>query len=128
MANPDQLILKGTKGSAEGETFYINYGQTVTIGRSRTADISFRHLPKYQNLTAEELKSDAILSISRKHLRIAFNNWHGVELKDLSTNGTFLVGKRINKKVIKDIKERSYEIRLGTTETFLLSALQEQKV
>jgi len=114
MAHPDQLILKGVNGIAEGEVFYIGYGQAVTIGRSRTADISLRHLPGYQDLSATKLKSDAVLSISRKHLRISFYNWQCVELKDLSINGTFAAPKggdyaRVAKKVITDIKDKSYE-------------------
>lgn len=148
MPETEQLTLKGIKGIAEGEIFQINYGQLATIGRSRLADISLRRCPKYKTLKPEDLKSEAILSISRKHLRIGFYNWQTVELKDLSTNGTYVKpvqaegGKleikddakppdggekkfeRINRKAIADIKQQPYEIRLGTTETFILSAPQ----
>lgn len=149
MPDTEQLIFKGIKGIAEGETFYINYGQLVTIGRSRLADVSLRRCPKYQELKSEDLKSEAILSISRKHLRIGFYNWQTVELKDLSTNGTYITSlpadtaekgkleikdgakpsdggekkyERVTRKVITDIKQQPYEIRLGTNETFILSA------
>lgn len=127
----DKLVLKGVKGVAENETFYINYGQIVTIGRSRTADISLRRCPKYATLKPEEQKSEHILTISRKHLRIAFYNWQCVELKDLSTNGTFVTTpggdkyEHINRKVITDIKEKTYEIRLGSLESFHLSVASE---
>jgi pSer/pThr/pTyr-binding forkhead associated (FHA) protein len=132
MPDTEQLIFDGIKGIAEGETFQINYGQLATIGRSRLADISLRRCPKYKELKPEDLKNEAILSISRKHLRIGFYNWQTVELKDLSTNGTYVALKpadsgekkyeRITRKVITNIKQQPYEIRLGTNETFILSA------
>lgn len=127
MESIECLVLKGTKGISEKEVFYIDYGQIVTLGRSRTCEISFKNFKKYQTLSKKEAKSGNLLSVSRKHLRIAFYNYQCVELKDLSTNGTFLwrlpAGrqKRIKKKIIPDIKEKSYKIRLGKQTTFQLA-------
>ena len=170
----DQLILKGIQGIAKDQTFYINYGQIVSVGRSRNSDISLRKCPGYENLTTKQLNHENISSISRKHLRIGFYNWQCVELKDLSTNGTFIKlldketteeklsektpeevtkkdpelksettdnqeikeekkeepqdykYKKINRLSIEDIKEKSYEIRLGMHETFILSCAETE--
>lgn len=107
---------------AEGEIFYINYGEVVTIGRGHKCDISYRNFKKYPS---DKSKDRDTLAVSRKHLRISFYNTHSVELKDLSSNGTYLNGKRINKRLFIihiATSETSYEIKLGPTETFLLTA------
>lgn len=121
MATVECLVLEGKKGIAEGERFYLNYGQTMTIGRSRACEFCLAKLEKYKTLSAEEEKGIDILSISRKHLQITLYHAQSIELKDLSTNGTFINGKRIDKKyIIPDIKKKSYEIKLGKRETFNL--------
>lgn len=122
----ENLILKGIKGVAEGEIFYIHYGEEVTIGRGHECNISYRHFQKYQ---ADQSQDKNFLAVSRQHLRIAFFNTHSVELKDLSSNGTYLNGKRIDKRVfITHIatSKTPYEIKLGPTETFLLTAETEE--
>lgn len=126
----ERLVLKGTKGIAQGELHYINYGQIVTVGRSHTCDIAYTNFKNYQKYLSsppdgeagKKKKPDPAKNVSRRHLRIAFYNNHSVQLKDLSTNGTYLNGKLIRKVIIPDITEKSYEIRLGPTETFVLSA------
>ncbi len=115
------LTLKGIKGIADGEVFYVNYGQIVTVGRSRECDISFRRFKKFKDLPKEKEDNEGLVSVSRKHLRIAFYNSQCVELKDLSSNGSFLNNEQIKKKIIDDIKEKTYEIRLGSRETFQLT-------
>jgi pSer/pThr/pTyr-binding forkhead associated (FHA) protein len=119
----ERLILKGTKGLAEGETFYINYGEAITIGRAHDCDISYHKFKKYP--TEVKPSEKGTLAVSRKHLRISFYNTHSVELKDLSSNGTYLNGKPINKRIfIIHVADSgtSYEIKLGPIETFMLSA------
>ncbi|MDI6733255.1 MAG: FHA domain-containing protein [Planctomycetota bacterium] len=120
----ERLILKGINGIALGETFYINYGEAITIGRGKECEISYRHFKKYPPPPWRDKHKD-LLAVSRKHLRISFYNSHSIELKDLSVNGTFINGKPIIKKLfITDIAETKthYEIRLGPSETFILMA------
>ncbi|MBI4711840.1 MAG: FHA domain-containing protein [Planctomycetes bacterium] len=119
----ERLVLKGIKGMAQGELHYINYGQIVTVGRSHTCDIAYTNFKNYRKyLSSKKKKPDPAKNVSRRHLRIALYNNHSIQLKDLSTNGTYLNGKLIRKVIIPDITEKSYEIRLGPTETFGLSA------
>ncbi|MEW6027823.1 MAG: FHA domain-containing protein [Planctomycetota bacterium] len=114
----ERLILKGIKGIAQDEVFYINYGQVVTIGRQPSCEISYRNFKHYPKDDTKEY----MLNISREHVRIAFYNSHAVQIKDLSSNGTFINGKPIRKIFITDIADKIFELRLGPTETFILSA------
>jgi pSer/pThr/pTyr-binding forkhead associated (FHA) protein len=118
----ERVVLKGINGVASDETFYINYGEVVTIGRGHECDISYR---KFKNYPQKESKDKDFLAVSRKHLRISFYNSHSVELKDLSANGSYLNGKPIRKRIfITHIgtTKTPYEIKLGPTEIFHLMA------
>lgn len=117
----ESLILRGVEGLVEGEVFPLSYGQTVIVGRSRNCDISLKRSRKYQSLTEEQKKNDTdFLSVSRRHTKISFYNSQSIEIEDMSANGTFVNGEKVSKKVIGDIKEKSYELRLGTREKFKL--------
>lgn len=114
------LVLEGEKGLAQGERFYLNHGEKITIGRSRICDVCLVKLKRYKALPKQKEKSLEVLSISRKHLQITFYNAQCVELKDMSTNGTYMDGKKIKKEIIADIKKQSYQVRLAKWETFKL--------
>ena len=45
---------------------------------------------------------------------------NSIELEDLSSNGTFVDGKRIDRLVITDVKETPHEILLGAGDAFRL--------
>jgi len=115
------LILRGVEGLVEGEVFPLSYGQTVIVGRSRNCDISLKKSRKYQTLTEDQKKNDTdFLSVSRRHTKISFYNSQSIEIEDMSANGTYVNGEKVSKKVIGDIKDKSYELRLGTREKFKL--------
>lgn len=117
----ESLILRGVEGLVEGEVFPLSYGQTVIVGRSRNCDISLKKSRKYQTLTEEQKKNDTdFLSVSRRHTKISFYNSQSIEIEDMSANGTYVNGEKVSKKVIGDIKDKSYELRLGTREKFKL--------
>ena len=60
-------------------------------------------------------------TVSRKHVRVAYISPDRVEIEDLSANGTFLDGKRVEgSTLITNIMEKPHELKLGTTETFCL--------
>jgi len=115
------LYLVGVKGFCEAEEFPVEYGRTVTIGRSRDNDISLRNSKKWRELPKEERSGHReFLAISRTHCRIAYQDDKWVEVQDTSANGTFVDGKKVARLVISDIKDKSHEIRLGPVETFIL--------
>jgi len=120
MSLKECLVLEGERGLAQGERFYLEHGEKKTIGRSRICDICLPRLKKYKTLPKSEEKSPEVLGISRKHLQITFYNSQCVELKDMSTNGTYMDGKKIRKEIIADIKKQAHQVRLAKRETFKL--------
>jgi pSer/pThr/pTyr-binding forkhead associated (FHA) protein len=114
-----RIVLKGTTGLVKDETFSIDSGQAVTLGRSRSCDISIKSCKAYAMMEPEARdKDEGLLTVSRKHLKIRFVKPETIELEDLSSNGTFLDGKKVEKLVIADLPQKAYELRLGRRETF----------
>ena len=114
-------VLIGIEGYVEGEEFPLQYGETAILGRSRSCDISLRKCKKWLDLGQDrrDIEKD-FNTVSRKHARISFYNVGSIEIEDLSSNGTFVDGKRVDRIVITDIRERSHEVQLGTRERFRL--------
>jgi pSer/pThr/pTyr-binding forkhead associated (FHA) protein len=114
-------VLIGTDGFVRGIEFPIEYGATVVIGRSRSCDLSLQRLDGWSALNPEEQSQEKdFRAVSRKHVRISYYNANSIEVEDLSSNGTFVDGKRIKRLVITDLRDRSYELLLGTREKFRL--------
>lgn len=119
----EQLVLRGIGGLVEGEEFFIDYGETVIIGRSSGCDISLKKCEKYLLLDPDAKDAEKhFQTVSRRQVRISFYNATSVEIEDLSSsNGSFLDGEQIKKVIISDIKENGHELLLGTKEKFMLS-------
>jgi pSer/pThr/pTyr-binding forkhead associated (FHA) protein len=114
-----RIVLKGVAGIVKDESFTIETGQDIVVGRSRSCEISIKACRAYSLMEPEARdKDEGLLTVSRKHLRIRFVQPDAVEVEDLSSNGTFLDGKKVEKITIKDLASKSYEIRLGRRETF----------
>ncbi len=114
-------VLVGADGFARGVDFPIEYGSTVVVGRSRSCDVSLQTVEGWQALDDEQrVKDKEFRTVSRKHVRISYYNANSIEVEDLSSNGTFVDGKRIKRIVITDLRDRSYELLLGTREKFRL--------
>lgn len=111
------LALKGEGDLASGQTLKLSLGETVVCGRSRHCDWSLKRSPDYLKAHGEERvaiqKRLSYRAVSRKHLRIAFLARDMVELKNLSANGTFVDGKRIDRIVLDDCTTTEHVIRLG---------------
>lgn len=121
------LVVRGTKGFLSGAVHVLQVGQSITIGRSRSADLSMR---KAERLYERDdwrilMNSEPFLSVSRHHVRIHFLHRDLVEIKDMSSNGTMLDGRRIDCVAVTDLDERPHTLRLGARESFLLSIVSE---
>ena len=113
--------LIGTSGHFIGEIFPLQYGKTITIGRSRTADFSLRRTTKYRSQTPIDRETDAMAkTVSAKHFQITMFNLRSIEIKNLSPNGTHLDGKLIDKAILNDAAVKTHEIRFGGEEAFKL--------
>jgi pSer/pThr/pTyr-binding forkhead associated (FHA) protein len=114
-------ILVGVRGVVEGEEYPLKYGASVVIGRSRSCDVSLRDCKRWRE--AEEAGArpeEGSKTVSRKHVKVTFHDAGSIEVEDLSSNGTFVDGKRIDRMVITDVKETRHEIVLGAGEAFRL--------
>ena len=121
MAKQKIPTLVGISGYSQGERFPLQYGKTLVIGRSRSADFSLRRLKKYLSLPiAEREKDEMFRTVSGRHFEITMYNLGAIEVKNLSGNGTLVDGEPIETLVIEDIDERAYKIEIGLREKFSL--------
>ena len=102
-------MLVGTDGFVRGEEYRLEPGSTTIIGRSRNCDISLRRCKAWLELESDGRETDAdFKTVSRKHIRISYYDHSNIEVEDLSSNGTYVDGKRIGRTVITDLRERIY--------------------
>ncbi len=114
-------VLVGVEGVVDGEAFPLKYGNATLVGRSRSCDVSLRHCPRWIEAKQQGTESDKIAStVSRKHLKITYHDPTSIELEDLSSNGTFVDGRRIDRLVLTDIRDTPHEIMLGEKVKFRL--------
>lgn len=112
------LVLTGTTGAGAGERVKVNLGETVHVGRSRTCQFSLKKTERYlsdrDGERAAIRESLAFRAVSRRHCRISYLSADLAEIVNLSRNGTFVDGHRVDRIVLDDVRRRSHEIRLGT--------------
>ncbi len=114
-------VLVGTEGHIKGEIMALDYGKTVVVGRSRSADFSLRRIPEVVELSDEERQGDHDLrTVSGKHFEITPFSEDSIEIVNLSPNGTYVDGKRVDKVIIEDIADETHEIKLGAKEMLRL--------
>ena len=113
----DGPVLTGVEGFVRGEEYPLWRGATVVIGRSRSCDISLRRCRAWLELTPNSREDQKdFKTVSRRHVRISYRGPDNIEIEDLSSNGTFLDGQRIDRVAMTDLRERSHELLLGTHE------------
>lgn len=114
--------LIGIAGLVKGEEFSIQVGESHTVGRSRDCNICLREVPKARELKeGDELLERHFNTVSRVHMRVTHHAPDNVEIEDLSSNGLFLDGKRVEGTVVlTDLPEHRHELKLGTHETFCI--------
>ena len=118
---PKKPALVGVSGHVEGEEMVLDYGKTVVVGRSRSADFSFRRIPDIASLSDMERENDHELrTVSGKHFEITPFGEDSIEIVNLSPNGTYVDGKRVDKIVLDDVAEKEHQIRIGAKETLRL--------
>jgi len=116
----DQYVrLRGVKGFLEGEERLLKRGDEIVVGRSRSADLSLRMSTKFlERMDRNDLsRSEAWRTVSRKHARIAFYRPDHIVIEDLSANGTFVDGARVEGRLrLSDLADRPRLIALGAVE------------
>ena len=114
--------IRGTKGFLQGEERTLGLGETVVVGRSRSADISVKRATKFlaRKDRAQIARTKRFLSISRRHVRIHFMHPDFVEVVDLSNNGTLVDGRRVDRIALTDLRERHHVLSLNGVEDLRL--------
>lgn len=117
-----RLRVRGLKGFLAGEERLLSVGEELVVGRSRQAGLSVRLSPRFleREDRPEIQRSTSFQSVSREHARIRYLHRDLVEVQDLSHNGTFLDGRRVDCVAVTDLRERSHVISLGAAERLLL--------
>ena len=90
------IRVRGLEGIFEGRERKVRLGETIFVGRSRECELH----PRAAGNGRESAKR-----MSRRHLRVSFCNPEHVEIEDLSRNGTFLNGKRIDRVVLRNLEK-----------------------
>ena len=119
------LVIKGLRGFLRGAERILRVGETLVIGRSRGADLSTR---KSRILCAREdwrdvISSEPFLTVSRRHVQIHFLHPNVVEVKDVSANGTYLDGQRIDCVALTDLHRQTHILAVGAQERFRLQVV-----
>ena len=118
---PDVPALVGIEGHVKGEEMKLEYGKTIIVGRSRSADLSLRRMEAITSMSDVQRDSDNDLrTVSGRHFEITMYNIGSIEIVNLSPNGTYVDGKLADKIILDDVAENSHEIRMGTKEVFRL--------
>jgi hypothetical protein len=113
--------LVGTGGHVEGESFPLDFGKTLVVGRSRSADFSLRRITRVASMSDDERENDQDLrTVSGKHFEITLYNVESIEIVNLSPNGTYVDGKLVDKIILTDVAEKPHEITIGAKEQFRL--------
>ena len=122
-ANGSLLRVRGIRGFLQGEELLLKRGDEVVVGRSRHCDLSVRRSTRYLE-RADRLnvsESEAWRTVSRQHVRIAYHRPDHIVIEDLSANGSFLDGQRIEGKAnIADIESSPRVLALGSVERLKL--------
>ncbi len=114
--------ILGTKGFLKGEERTLGLGETVVVGRSRSADISVKRATKFlaRKDRAQIARTKRFLSVSRRHVRIHFMHPDFVEVVDLSNNGTLVDGRRVDRIALTDLREQPHVLSLNGVEDLRL--------
>ena len=114
-------VLVGVSGVVQGTVFPLVYGKSIVVGRSRSCDVSLRNCARWIEAEKAGKNPDkATKTVSRKHVKISYYNANSIEVEDLSSNGTFVDGKRVDRVVLTDLKEKPHNVQMGAGEIFRL--------
>lgn len=116
-------VLIGTAGMVEGECFVLGEAVDLTVGRSRSCDVSLRKTSAYLKTPSQVRDNDHDFNtVSRRHIRLHIKDGTAA-LQDLSSNGTYCNGEQLVQPRKIDLRSGACSIRLGTRETFDLALL-----
>jgi len=127
MATERVPTLVGARGHVEGELFPLEYGKSLIVGRSRSADISLRRMPSYLEMSEEDLEKDtAFRTVSGRHFEITMYNVGSIEIVNLSPNGTRIDNNQVDKIVLDDVEKEAHTVDFGANERFRIEMREHE--
>ena len=113
--------LVGASGHFKDEVFPLEYGKTISVGRSRGADFSLRRTRTYRAQSEPERDQDvSARTVSSKHFEVTVYNLTSIEIKNLSRNGIQVDGEKVDVIILNDVPKKVHEIRFGADEILKL--------
>lgn len=122
------LKLVGTDGLCKSAEFFIKQGDSAFVGRSQSCQISLGKLARFKELDEEKDKValTKFRTVDGQHLKIYFKSPDHIMLEDMSDNGTFLDGEKVQGQVIiSSLQKKPATLLLGLEERFRMELLQE---
>lgn len=111
------VLVRARDARLQGETVALVLGGRLVLGRSKACGWSLkRTLPYLQADEAgrQSLRSDpAFAAVSRRHCRIAYLAPDMLEVENLSRNGTWVDGLRVERLLVTDLRARPHTLQLG---------------
>jgi pSer/pThr/pTyr-binding forkhead associated (FHA) protein len=111
------LVLRAKDAAVQGETLRLTLGERVTCGRSRRCHWSLkRTVPYLEDKEGARNKLESTLgfrSVSRRHCRISYLTPDIVEVENLSSNGTLVDGRPVDRLMLTDCRTKSHLLQLG---------------
>jgi len=127
MASEKVPTLVGVSGHVEEEEFPLEYGKSIIVGRSRSADLSMRRMSSYYEMSEEDLEKDtAFRTVSGRHFEITMYNRGSIEIVNLSPNGTKVDGEQVDKVILEDVETKAHTIEIGADEKFSLEMREHE--
>lgn len=111
------LVLRGVAGIVNRHEAVLPPGGELIVGRSRSCGFSLRRCLPGEDMS---LADREFLRVSRHHFRVAWSGPGLVEVEDLSRNGTFVDGRRVDRVQLRDLETKPAEIHMGGRDRFLL--------
>lgn len=101
-----RVLLEGRGGLLDGVRMGLRAGVPLAVGRSRSCDLSFRKAPGFVQRDDKQrlLRSPEFNRLSRIHCEVTLLDDGKVEVRDLSHNGTWVEGDRVNGAVVVDLR------------------------
>jgi hypothetical protein len=111
------VFVKGTGKLGDGQSLKLSVGESILCGRSRWCEWSLKKTPRYlkdeEGAREAARQSVAWRTTSRRHCRLAYLAPDMIEIRNLSTNGTFVDGHRVDRLVLTDCRFQPHRLRLG---------------
>ncbi len=122
------VAVVGRGGVLQGERRSLLAGAVLVVGRSRSCDLSLRRTRAFRTAErpAELLGAEPMRRVSRVHCEIGYLPDGRIEIRDLSQNGTYVDGRRIDRShvvepgaapvtvVLADVENGALEVGFGS--------------